>query len=181
MLRKFIIFGLFAAASASIPAMLDSNPQVLRWFAGSSAGDVVAAKVETPQVQSAGTGLSGRRMRLEADARGHFSGDFRINGSKVPAMIDTGATVVAINKSTARRIGLSIARDDFQHSVDTANGRTKAAAVNIDRLEIGRIIVENVQAVVLEDSALSGTLIGMSFLRRLSKYQVENGALVMVQ
>jgi aspartyl protease family protein len=179
MLRKLMIFGLFAAASASIPAMLDSNPQMLRWFASSSAGDVVAAKVETPQVQS--VNLSGRRMRLEADERGHFSGNFRINGSRVPAMIDTGATVVAINRSTARRIGLSVALDDFQHSVDTANGRTKAAAVSIDRLEIGRIIVEDVQAVVLEDSALSGTLIGMSFLGRLSKYQVENGALVMVQ
>lgn len=179
MLRKLMIFGVFAAASASIPALLDSNPQALRWFGGSSAGDVIEAEVETPQVQS--VSLSGRKMRLEADSRGHFSGDFRINGSKVPAMIDTGATVVAINKSTARRIGLSVARDDFQHSVDTANGRTKAAAVTIARLEIGRIIVEDVQAVVLDDSALSGTLIGMSFLGRLSKYQVENGALMMVQ
>ena len=51
----------------------------------------------------------------------------------------------------------------------------------IDRLQIGRISVEDVEAVVLDDSALSGTLIGVSFLNRLAKYQVEDGALLLVQ
>jgi aspartyl protease family protein len=35
--------------------------------------------------------------------------------------------------------------------------------------------------VVLEDSALAGTLVGMSFLKRLSKYEVENGAMILQQ
>ena len=50
----------------------------------------------------------------------------------------------------------------------------------IDSLQIGRIYVENVQALVLDDKALDGTLIGMSFLKRLDKFEVADGALVLV-
>jgi len=51
----------------------------------------------------------------------------------------------------------------------------------IDNLQIGRIYVESVQAIVLDDKALDGTLIGMSFLKQLSKFQVEDGSLLLVQ
>jgi len=96
-------------------------------------------------------------------------------------MIDTGATLVAINTSTARRIGISLNPSDFSHQVNTANGAIRAAVVNIDRLQIGKISIDNIQAVVLDDRALQTNLIGMSFLQRLAKYQVENGTLLLVQ
>ena len=63
----------------------------------------------------------------------------------------------------------------------TANGNARAAGVIIENMQIGRIAIGNVQAVVLEDEALSGTLIGMSFLKQLSKFQVEDGSLLLVQ
>ena len=59
--------------------------------------------------------------------------------------------------------------------------QTRAATATIARLEIGRISVDNVEAVVLDDTALNNTLIGISFLKRLGKYQVENGALLLTQ
>ena len=62
-----------------------------------------------------------------------------------------------------------------------ANGITRAAGIVIERIQIGRIMVEDVQAAVLDDDALDGTLVGMSFLNRLSKFHVENGALLLVQ
>ncbi|TIQ02860.1 MAG: TIGR02281 family clan AA aspartic protease, partial [Mesorhizobium sp.] len=65
--------------------------------------------------------------------------------------------------------------------VNTANGTIRAALVTIDRLQIGKITVDGVQAVVLDDKALRTNLIGLSFLQRLEKYQVENGALLLVQ
>jgi aspartyl protease family protein len=118
---------------------------------------------------------------MEADGRGHFIGEFRLNGRAAEAMIDTGASAVAINRSTARRIGLSPANSDFIHPVSTANGTTHAAQVLINRIEIGGIAVRDVPALVLEDTALSGTLIGMSFLSKLRRYQVENGRLFLEQ
>jgi aspartyl protease family protein len=53
--------------------------------------------------------------------------------------------------------------------------------VTVDRLQIGKIAIDNVQAMVLDDRALQTNLIGMSFLQRLQKYQVQDGSLLLVQ
>ena len=102
-------------------------------------------------------------------------------GARVDALVDTGATLVAINVSTAKRIGINLAPADFKYQVETANGTARAASAMIDNLQIGRIYVENVQAIVLDDKALDGTLIGMSFLKRLDKFEVADGTLVLTQ
>jgi len=44
---------------------------------------------------------------MHPDARGHFSAEFKLNGRKINGMIDTGATLIAINLSTARKAGTS--------------------------------------------------------------------------
>lgn len=173
MLRKLVIFGVFAGASASLPGLYEKHAGAP--FTASVTRD--GAAQAAPVVASA----SSRRVVIDQDLRGHFTAAFKINGRQVDAMVDTGATVVAINLSTARRAGVKVSPADFTQEVSTANGTAKAAVKRIDRLQIGRITVEDVPAVVLEDKALDGTLIGMSFLSRLKKYQVENGALLLVQ
>jgi len=184
MLRQVIIFSVCAIVAAALPGLYQTHREtILGAFRpeGATVAQPVAAVNSARPRPTFSDDLSGRKVRLDADQRGHFTADFRLNGRSVPAMIDTGATAVAINRSTARRIGISLQQSDFTQQVDTANGRTGAAVVMIDRLEIGRISVEKVPALVLEDKALGGTLIGMSFLSRLGKYQVENGALLLVQ
>lgn len=189
MLRKLVIVGIIAGGSASVPIFYESNPEAFRDLVRSVVEErapepepqrplviVQQAKVEAPKGQ-----LTGRKVRLDADERGHFRGDFRINGRPLDALVDTGATMIAINRTTARQVGLSLTPSDFRHEVNTANGTVKAAAAMIDSVQIGRIQINNVEAVVLEDRALSGTLVGMSFLRRLTVFRVENGALVMEQ
>ena len=57
----------------------------------------------------------------------------------------------------------------------------EAAPAVLNRIEIGGISVRDVQALVLPDKALSGTLIGMTFLSRLSSFRVEDGALHLVR
>ena len=111
---------------------------------------------------------------------GHFSADFRINGRNVRGLIDTGATYVAINTSTARNLGLGLSNSDFRHQVRTANGTTSAALVMLDRMEIGAISVDNIEAFVLDDKALSSTLIGMSFMSKLQSYRVKDNRMEMV-
>jgi len=124
---------------------------------------------------------TGRKVRIEADKAGHYRAELKFNGRRIEGLIDTGATVVAINKSTARKIGLPVASLDFRYEVSTANGKAKAAAAIIDTIDIGRIRLDNVEAMVLDDRALGGTLIGMSVLKRLSRYQVEDQVLVLEQ
>ncbi len=69
----------------------------------------------------------GRSTRIAADERGHFIAKARLNGRPVDVLVDTGATLVAINESTARRIGLKLSAADFKYKVNTANGQTMAA------------------------------------------------------
>lgn len=187
MLRKLIILAVCAGSSASIPILYQSNPEgvmayIQMRFAGEPVEDTaVAGQTSAMQISAVTTSVSGRKVQLAADSRGHFMGDFRMNGRRVQALIDTGATAVAINLSTARKIGLPMKSADLKDSVNTANGAARAAMVTIDRLEIGRITVDNVQALVLDDAALSGTLIGMTFLNRLKKFQVDAGQMTLVQ
>lgn len=185
MFRKLILLGAFVGACASFPVIYQNNPEAFEDAARSvlqrpQAGPAELSVLHETSAQRPASG-HGRSVRLAADARGHFTADFRFNGRNVDAMIDTGATVVAINRSTARRIGISLAESDFAHEVMTANGRTRAAGVMIDSLEIGRIRLDGVQAVVLEDEALHGTLVGMSFLGRLRRFGVEGGQLHLEQ
>ncbi len=124
------------------------------------------------------TGVRAAVVPMSRD--GHFSADFRINGRLVKGLIDTGATYVAINTSTARTLGLGLANSDFKHQVRTANGITSAALVNLDRMEIGAISVHDIEAFVLNDQALSSTLIGMSFMSKLQSYRVKDNRLELV-
>lgn len=138
-----------------------------------------AQAVERNQATSAQPIRLSGTERLRADARGHYVAEFRLNNMRVQAMIDTGATTVAINESTARRAGVQLSRSDFIHPVDTANGRVMAARAMLDEVRIGAVRVRDVEALVLDDRALGTVLIGMSFMGRLRGFSHENGTLVL--
>lgn len=145
--------------------------------AGKAPAEAKVEKVSVPAGQDAARYTGNRSAVIGSDANGHFTGLFSINGRKEEGMVDTGASMVALNVSTAQRIGIDKADLDFRYAVDTANGKARAAYIRLDRIEIGPVRIENVGAMVLEDKALSGTLIGMSFLKALSSYKVEEGKL----
>jgi len=117
--------------------------------------------------------------RLRADPRGHHIAFFRLNGLCVEGMIDTGATAVAINASTARRAGIQLSPGDFIYTVETANGTVRAARATLDEVSLGSIRVHDVETLVLEDQALGMVLIGMSFMGKLRSFKHENGLLVL--
>ncbi len=135
------------------------------------------AKVVQPTAQP----IYGRKARLTMDSRGHFVTSAKMNGRSVEVLVDTGATSVAINKKTARRLGINLKASDFKYTVNTANGTTRAASAMIDKIQIGNVTVRNVRAAVLDDKALSSTLLGMSFLGQLRSFQVKNKELILVQ
>ncbi len=190
LLRKLIIFGVAAGTSASVPILYQSNPDAIMGLLATQSSQVetrapetaiaVAAKAPASE-QGKSSGIAGRKVAIAMGENGHFFGEFKLNGRRIDALVDTGATAVAINVSTARRIGIQLHANDMTQRVNTANGTAKAAVVLIDRLEVGRISVDNVQAVVLEDDALSGTLIGMSFLGRLKSFNVSDQQLLLTQ
>lgn len=118
-------------------------------------------------------------VTLKADDNGHFAVEAEINGRSVDVMVDTGATLVALTYEDAERSGIFLRPSDFTHFVSTANGRAKVAPIMIERLSIGPITVRNIQGAVSERGKMRQTLLGMSFLGRLSRVDMRAGTLVL--
>jgi aspartyl protease family protein len=124
--------------------------------------------------------LSPRKVALLADERGHFSTAVIVNGREINVMIDTGATMVALTEATARRLGISPARRAFTEPLSTGNGVIKAAPVTLAEVRLGGIRLNGVRALVVPGKALPVNLLGMSFLSRLSSFQVSRDRLILV-
>jgi aspartyl protease family protein len=122
-----------------------------------------------------------RSLNIPRDARGHFLAEGRIDGQRIGFMVDTGASVVALNETSAARFGLRPARGEFNATVSTANGTIKAARARLARVEIGGLVVRDVDAMVLPDAALSENLLGLSFLSKLKRFEYANGQMVLEQ
>jgi aspartyl protease family protein len=123
--------------------------------------------------------VGARTVELRAGAYGHFHVRADINGSHVQAMVDTGASMVALRFEDARDAGIIVSDADFTHRVSTANGYARMAPVTIERISIGDITVRDVTGAVLEPGKLSTTLLGMSFLTRLQRVDMRSGTLVL--
>ena len=124
---------------------------------------------------------SSRSLSLSSDPRGHFQAEGRIEGQRIGFMVDTGASVIALNEKSAARFGLRPSRADYNANVTTANGTIKAARTKLAMVEIGGLVVRDVEAMVLPDEALSENLLGLSFLSRLKRFEYANGRMVLEQ
>lgn len=180
MIKHTIFFGGLIGLAVVVPMLYQSNPDLLRNMMKPSETQV-AYKVEPVTKQSSGASISGSKVVIPMDERGHFQTDFKLNGRKFMALVDTGATYVAMNRSTANRIGIKVSSQEMKYKVSTANGQAPAAAVMINEVSIGKIRVNNVPALVLEDDALDGILMGMSFLKELDRFAIENRSLILQQ
>lgn len=116
--------------------------------------------------------------RIRKSSSGHFVASIKINNHKTQALVDTGASLLAIPYSIARKAGLRVKNEDFTVEVRTANGITSGAPVSISNLYLGRIHIRNVKSLVLRDESLSQVLLGMSALNRLGKITLGNRELV---
>lgn len=118
-------------------------------------------------------------VTLTANDQGHFETEAELNGRSVDVMVDTGATIVAMTYEDAERAGIFLKPSDFTHSVATANGQAKVAPVTISTIAIGPITVRNVEGAVAESGKLHKTLLGMSFLGRLTRVEMRSKNLVL--
>lgn len=109
---------------------------------------------------------SARSTTLTADVQGHFVVDGQINGGAVRFLVDTGATVVSLASADANRLGIDYLKGQ-RGLMSTANGTAAAYHVKLDTVRVGDIIVNNVDAAVMEGNPMPFALLGMSFLRRM--------------
>ncbi len=127
-------------------------------------------------------GYGAARGRSVEIARGR-AGEFRVatlvNGAPVPMILDTGASAVVLTQEAAKAAGLPLEVLSYTVSVDTANGRTRAAPVTLDRIAVGDIVERSVPALIAQPGQLKSNLLGMSFLNRLQGWEVRGEKLIL--
>lgn len=122
-----------------------------------------ALRVGQHAVGSSGEG--GGKIVLTADARGHFETVGTVNGTSVRFLVDTGATMISLGASDARRIGLDF--NSGQRGISqTANGQVQVSRVKLDTVRIGEVILHGIEATIHQND-MPIALLGMSFLNRM--------------
>jgi aspartyl protease family protein len=120
---------------------------------------------------------AGDVVTIAADRRGHFYLDPTLDGRAIRMVVDTGASVVALTYEDAERLGVRLSQQDFTLKMSTANGLVEGAPYRIGEVRIGELAVPDVEAIVLPRGRLEVSLLGMSFLKRLSGFDISQGRL----
>jgi aspartyl protease family protein len=167
-----VLCGLMVALALVVPEFLSRLEQRVEDRAA-------AAQTEAASESVAASADHGGLVRLTADPRGHFVTEIEVNNRPLTALVDTGATVIALRYEDARALGLVFPGDKFDVTVRTANGEGRARLVKLRSVAVGTITIRDVEALVVQEGALGANLLGMSFLKRLSRFEVQRGQLVL--
>jgi aspartyl protease family protein len=119
----------------------------------------------------------GRNVEIARGRGGSFAVITRVNGARVEMVLDTGASAVVLTHDAAKAAGLPLEVLAYSVAVDTANGRTRAAPVTLDRIAVGGIVERAVPALIAQPGQLRVSLLGMSFLNRLERWEVRGDRL----
>jgi aspartyl protease family protein len=114
--------------------------------------------------RSGGGGGGQASVILQANGQGHFVTQGQINGGTVRMLVDTGATMIALPASDARRLGIDYKSGRVGYA-NTANGTTQVYLVKLDNVKVGDIELTHIDAVIHENG-LPIILLGNSFLNR---------------
>ncbi|MFI4974881.1 MAG: TIGR02281 family clan AA aspartic protease [Caulobacterales bacterium] len=143
--------------------------------AATSAPATEAASAVVPRPSAA---VQDGEADLTKSADGHFWADADVGGHPVHFLVDTGATAVALTAEDARALGIEPSSLTYSYSIMTANGQARAAAVKLPSISVGGARVDNVDAFVI-DQGLQTSLLGMTYLGRLSKFEATQTGMVL--
>ncbi len=139
-------------------------------------GRMVVAELLPAQGQQTDDSTISFRARND----GHFAVEATVNGTPILFMLDSGATDVILTPTDAKRIGLDLNSLRFDKPYKTANGLVRGAPVRLKQVAIGPIALEDVRASV-NGAPMETSLLGMSYLSRLSSWRVEGDRLTLTR
>ncbi|HKR24620.1 MAG TPA: TIGR02281 family clan AA aspartic protease [Allosphingosinicella sp.] len=126
----------------------------------------------------AGQETNGETLRIRLGDDGHFWVDGQVNGRAVRFLVDSGATVTTLSRTTAERVGVS-GDGGFPVRVETAGGTMLHERGSADRISVGPIEREDLAVHIAPTREAEINVIGMNFLRTLSGWGVEGRTLVL--
>src|SRR6202790_4786249 len=128
-MRKLMIFAAVMLGAGTMMAQMADK------MTATTPALAMASSQKTASQDAAQAGS--RSLSIPRDARGHFQTDGRIDGQRMDFMVDTGASMMALNEKSAARFGLRPTPADYRMTVNTANGTIKAARTRLAMVDIG--------------------------------------------
>lgn len=153
--------GVTLLAIAGQEAVLKINGREMHLGMGMDTGGIAARE-------------AGASVELVMSSNGQFITNGQINGRVVEFLVDTGANTVSMTADDARMLGIDYKLTGRQGSSATAGGLVQAWSVQLASVQIGPIVVKNVQATVREAPRMSPILLGMTFLSRVDLQHEQN-------
>jgi aspartyl protease family protein len=141
-------------------------------------GYTLKDKIAGAIMPSAGIGGADGSIEFQRASDGHFHVDAEVEGVLIRFLVDTGATEVVLSLADARRLGFDTEALDYTQRYNTANGIVWGAPVRLREITLGDIAVRDVRASV-NSSEMDGSLLGMSFLSKLSGFSVQGERLIL--
>lgn len=148
---------------------------------GYSYRDVFAdlqARLTGELLPSEGQPVGEDAVMFRARDNGHFLIDALVDGERIQFLVDTGASDVVLTPADAERLGLDPQRLNYSRVYGTANGTVRGAPIEIGEMVVGPIRLTGVEASV-NQVPMRRSLLGMSFLGRLSAYEVRGDKLTL--
>jgi aspartyl protease family protein len=139
----------------------------------------IADRVTAELVPGRAAQRSAHIVEIVRGRGGDFQVAAQVNSTRVAMVLDTGASTVVLTQDAAKAAGLPLELLSYDVQIDTANGRTRAASVTLDRIAVGEIVERKVPALVAQPGQLRISLLGMTFLNRLESWEVRGDKLAM--
>lgn len=105
--------------------------------------------------------VKGRYTHVQAVINGNTIGEF---------VFDTGATIMTISESFARRLGMDVENLPTSYAIVADGRKVEAKTTVLSSVAVGEALIRNVDIMVMPDSSntITDGLLGMSFLKHFS-------------
>lgn len=130
--------------------------------------------------QAVVSGEQGTVAEVPRSFDGHYHMVLGVEGEPVRFVVDTGATHLVLRRDDAARIGLDLDGLRYTGRAQTANGQVRTASVTLDRVSLGDLVDRDVPAVVNEGE-MTQSLLGMSYLQRFGRIEIEDDTLRLIR
>ena len=138
----------------------------------------IALRVRSELVPGYALETGEHEMVLTESSGGNFFIYGEANGVRVRFLIDTGASDTVLSPSDAMSLGIQAADLDFSRVYQTANGMGRGAPHTLESLSIGPISIPSMP-VSINETEMSSSLLGMTFLRRLRSFEIQGRRLIL--
>ncbi len=122
--------------------------------------------------------MKGNAIRLVRQDDGHFWLTSKLNGHEARMMVDSGATITAINGRTARAARVLLNPEYRSVTLNTANGVVKARTATVATLTVGDVKIDK-HRVVVSDGFGDTNVAGMNFLDMFESWTVSGDVMLL--